>query len=101
MYENKLFKRGLGPKTQRWTEIFEVNDPAKNEELILRNTYLNSQQGPWAEFSKMPASNPPNLDQPDLKQASLSNPKVLKWRDEINAPFSSINPQQIQGSNNK
>jgi len=37
-------------------------------------------------------SNLPNQDQTDLKQASLTNPKVLKWRDEINAPFSSINP---------
>ena len=53
MYENKLFKRGLGPKTQRWTEIYEASEPIKNEELILRNTYLNSQQGPWAEFSKI------------------------------------------------
>lgn len=52
MYENKLFKRGLGPKTQRWTEISENSEPIKNEELILRNTYLNSQQGPWAEFFK-------------------------------------------------
>ena len=43
LYENKLFKRGLGPKTQRWTEISEQNEPIKNEELILRNTYLNSQ----------------------------------------------------------
>jgi|TARA_B110000305_G_C19138456_1_gene492272 hypothetical protein len=42
MYENKLFKRQLGPKTQKWTEISEVNDAIKNEELILRNTYLNS-----------------------------------------------------------
>jgi len=40
-----LFKRGMGPKTQRWTEISEVNDPITNEELILRNTYINSQPG--------------------------------------------------------
>ena len=45
-YESKLFKRGLGPKTQRWTEISEINDPIRNEELILRNTFLNSHQGP-------------------------------------------------------
>ena len=30
--ENKLFKRQLGPKTQKWTEISEVNDAIKNEE---------------------------------------------------------------------
>ena len=42
MYEGKLFKRGLGPKTQRWSEISEINEPIKNEELILRNTFLNS-----------------------------------------------------------
>jgi hypothetical protein len=52
VYESKLFKRGLGPRTQRWTEISDLNEPIKNEELILRNTYLNSQQGPWADYSR-------------------------------------------------
>lgn len=70
MYENKLFKRQLGPKTQKWTEISEVNDAIKNEELILRNTYLNSQQGPWAEFTK-------------VQHIYNERPRVLKWRDQV------------------
>ena len=71
MYENKLFTRGIGPKTQRWTEIAEVNDPIRNEELILRNTYLNSQPGPWAEYSKTTIT------------SDKMNKKTLKWRDTI------------------
>jgi len=75
LYENKLFKRGLGPKTQRWTEISEQSEPIKNEELILRNTYLNSQQGPWAEFTKQP-------------KQEWQRKALLKWRDTIPQPQS-------------
>ena len=83
MYENKLLKRGLGPKTQRWTEIWESCDPIKNEELILRNTYLNSQQGPWAEFSKIN----PNADAQKTINHDLNN-ALIKWRDNQSIPFS-------------
>jgi len=41
-YENRLYQRGIGPKTQRWTELSDNNIHIENEELILRNTYLNS-----------------------------------------------------------
>ena len=42
-YEQKLTARGLGPKTQKWTEISDTSTyHLENEELILRNTYLNS-----------------------------------------------------------
>jgi len=76
MYESKLFKRGLGPKTQRWTEIYENSDPIKNDELILRNTYLNSQQGPWAEFSKI------SVTQDGQKTINYDgNNTLIKWRD--------------------
>lgn len=62
----------MGPKTQRWTEISEVNDPITNEELILRNTYINSQPGQWAEYSKVLLD---TIDRQALKK--------LKWKDEI------------------
>ena len=80
MYENKLFKRGLGPKTQRWTEIYDPSETIKNEELILRNTYLNSQQGPWAEFSKVT---------PDAQKTINydGNTTLIKWRDKLSIPF--------------
>lgn len=90
MYENKLLKRGLGPKTQRWTEIWDTSDPIKNEELILRNTYINSQQGPWAEFSKIN----PNAD-PQKTINYEQNNTLIKWRDNQSVPFSQQSSAQM------
>lgn len=73
MYENRLFKRGLGPKTQKWSEISENTEPIQNEELIVRNTFLNSQQGQWADLSKA------HLNQ---------RMPLLRWRDTIINPNS-------------
>lgn len=43
-YENRLYSKGIGPKTKRWNELADANVPdLENEELILRNTYMNSQ----------------------------------------------------------
>jgi Dual specificity phosphatase, catalytic domain len=50
-YENKLYLRGIGPKTQRWTELSDNHIQIENEELIVRNTYLNSQMAPLAELN--------------------------------------------------
>ena len=37
----------MGPKTYKWTEISDtVTYHLENDELILRNTYLNSKAGP-------------------------------------------------------
>ena len=50
-YENRLYKRGQGPRTSRWTELSDNNSVIiENEELLLRNTYLNSQMAPLAEI---------------------------------------------------
>ena len=41
--ERLVYQRGIGPKTQRWTELSDTTTRSfENEELILRNTYLNS-----------------------------------------------------------
>jgi hypothetical protein len=50
-YENRLYKQGLGPKTSKWTEIAEDNCFLESEELLLRNTFLNAQMGPIAQFN--------------------------------------------------
>lgn len=42
LYENKLYQKGIGPKTSRWTELSDNAFHLENEELIVRNTYLNS-----------------------------------------------------------
>jgi len=42
-YEARLYARGIGPKTKRWNELADSDLPAlENDELILRNTYMNS-----------------------------------------------------------
>jgi len=47
MYENRLAARGLGPKSKEWNELSDTATyHLENDELILRNTYLNSQCGP-------------------------------------------------------
>ena len=51
-YERRLYERGIGPKTKRWNELADSNQPdIENEELILRNTYMNSQQGPFVDLN--------------------------------------------------
>ena len=50
-HENRLVARGLGPKTTKWTEIYDQTNDFENEELLLRNTYLNAQMGPFADLS--------------------------------------------------
>ena len=65
-YENKLYLRGIGPKTQRWTELSDNQLALENEELIVRNTYLNSQMAPLA----------------DLNGYDEKSSYTLKWVDE-------------------
>ena len=57
-YERRLYERGIGPKTKRWNELADSNVPdIENDELILRNTYMNSQQGPFVDLSIPTAEN--------------------------------------------
>lgn len=50
-YENRLVTKGLGPKTSKWTEVNDATNEFENEELLLRNTYLNAQMGPFADLT--------------------------------------------------
>ena len=49
-YENRLTKKGLGPKSSKWSEIADDACHLQSEELLLRNTFLNAQMGPIAQF---------------------------------------------------
>lgn len=54
-YETRLQAKGLGPKSHRWNELSDTTTPKlENEELILTNTYLNSQTGPVADLNGPP-----------------------------------------------
>ncbi|CDW80148.1 dual specificity catalytic domain containing protein [Stylonychia lemnae] len=69
-YEARLHKTGNGPKTQKWTEISEENCFLESEELLLRNTFLNAQMGPIAQFN------------PALLNDQMNPNQKLKWIDE-------------------
>ncbi len=97
-YENKLYVRGIGPKTQRWTELSDNHIQLENEELIVRNTYLNSQMAPladlnlgsleekttytlkWVDESRKKPLTEENLDDDDL--VNLVNPSPIKHHRE-------------------
>jgi len=53
IFENRLIQRGIGPRTSKWTELSDNTFHLENDELILRNTFLNSQQAPLADLSKV------------------------------------------------
>ena len=76
-YENRLSTQGIGPKTSKWTEVWEKTNEFENEELLVRNTYLNAQMGPFADFSNLP---------------ERPRPYKLKWIDDgkENIPLSTF-----------
>ena len=45
-YENRLKYKSIGFKTSKWDEISDENKFLESEELMLRNTFLNAQNGP-------------------------------------------------------
>jgi hypothetical protein len=81
MYENRLYQRGIGPKTQRWTELSDGSFHLENEELILRNTYLNSQMAPLVDLSQV------NIDE--------NRYVTMKWVDEsLQQPLTAEGPDE-------
>lgn len=67
-YENRLIARGLGPKTFDWTDVFDkTTNDFENEELLLRNTYINAQMGQFVDFST----------------ATAAKTQRVKWADEL------------------
>lgn len=68
-YKETLTARGMGPKTSNWSKVYEkATNDFENEELMLRNTYLNSQVGPFVAYQTEELTN---------------KPFKLKWIDEI------------------
>merc|ERR550534_1428591 len=61
-YERRLAAQSRGPLSSDWSES-GLAGHLESEELMLRNTYLNSQMGPLAEFHPhdSAASKPPGL----------------------------------------
>jgi len=99
-FENRLIGRNLGPKTSKWTEVFDktIND-FENEELLLRNTYLNAQMGPFADFSAAgakPNEKPPKIkwvDETTKNQKNLAT--LIEFKDTENSPEKQPEPQLL------
>ena len=70
-YENRLKNRGLGPKSSKWDEIADENKFLESEELMLRNTFLNAQNGPMTQLGKIGSFN------------HLPRNRLLKWNDQF------------------
>lgn len=64
----------MGPKTSKWDEINEENKFLESDELLLRNTFLNAQNGPVCQMGKPGMFN------------SYPRKRLLKWRDFIPDP---------------
>ena len=42
MFEKNLIAQGMGPKTTNWHELEAQTVTIEDEELLLRNTYVNA-----------------------------------------------------------
>ena len=51
-YENRLKLRNLGPNTSKWDDISDENKFLESDELMLRNTFLNAQNGPVTQLGR-------------------------------------------------
>ena len=68
-YEQRLHQYfNTSAFTSKWDELSEVNPYVTSEELILRNTFINAQMGPLANF-KVPKGH--------------QTTQLLKWIDEV------------------
>jgi len=76
-YEERLVTQGLGAKTTKWNEVLDQKNFFENEELMMRNTYLNAQKGPCADFSV---------------KGKQPNSTKLKWIDHqtLKTPLASV-----------
>jgi hypothetical protein len=70
-YENRLKQRGFGPETKKWNELAPDSVFLESEELLLRNTFLNSKTG--IEFQRLALNARP------IQQSG--NAQRLKWVD--------------------
>lgn len=84
MFENYLSRLGQGPRTQDWNEISDKAFYMENEELLLRNTFLNARMGPFVDYNQ--------------RDISYNKPKVrgrLVWADEKRIPLAQEGPDEF------
>lgn len=67
-YESRLTSRGAGPKTSKWTDVFDEASSLESEEVLLRNTYVNAQTGKFSNF---------------IIALDRQRPAKVKWSDKV------------------
>ena len=84
-YESRLLRKPQAAYSSKWTEVFEGSGKSvfENEELLLRNTYLNSQAGPPANVR--------------FGQSNVKKTQRLRWADNGTGNKSKL---ERQGSEN-
>ncbi len=75
-FENYLMKLSMGPRTQDWNQITENTFFIENEELLLRNTFLNAKMGPLVNYNEYTKG----YKKPKIKRS-------LVWADENRFPL--------------
>lgn len=98
VHERKLAARGLGPKSSRWSEVSDSRTYyLENEELIIRNTYLNSQTGPIAP------DHPTRPKKDKLVWRDLADPTQLLWEENRDSDdlVNLVNPAKQQNHRTK
>jgi protein-tyrosine phosphatase len=74
--ESRLSAQNLGPKTSKWTEL--SGEPVvENEEVVLRNTYLNSQPRIYPEHSLQDGGDGQQITRLSWPDKNTGNTKML------------------------
>jgi hypothetical protein len=73
--ELRLAKLGLGAKSSNWNEIEDDKSIFENEELLIRNTFLNSKN--------LPGVPEHILNQQENNKSRNGNRPRINWVDEI------------------
>jgi hypothetical protein len=74
--ESRLSAQNLGPKTSKWTEL--SGEPVvENEEVVLRNTYLNSQPRVYPEHSLQDGGDGQQITRLSWPDKNTGNTKML------------------------
>ena len=64
----------FGPKSASWNELAEEDNNLDNEELLIRNTFLNAKNMSIAEIFK---------EKPALENSYMNKENKVNWIDEI------------------
>ena len=80
LYENRLQHLYNLNISYKWDELSNQNPTYACEELLLRNTFMNSQMGP--------------IPPPNNEDSMAEKPRAIKWIDEVPKPATKENEEE-------